>query len=120
MLIALFSCTNKNFEKKLALKTVPSTVVSAVHEANQLRDYAVKLNQIDLDENLTLLKNKAEKEKFKYRIVEFKIAYNKCIDKLVEIESPHPKDKDKKIRELQEDMIELDAIWKYITANYKA
>lgn len=119
ILISLFSCTHKDFEKKLVLKPLPSQVYLVVDESNKLKDYASKLSQIDLDQNLSKLKNKTEKEKFKYRITEFKIAYNKCVDKITEIEGQKAKDKTKQMRELKEDMMELDTIWQYIIANYQ-
>ncbi len=119
ILISLLSCTNKDFEKRLIVKSLPVNVSSVTNEANVLRGYAAKLNQIDIDKNLSKLKQKVDKEKFKYRILEFKIAYNKCVDKVVEIEAPNSKDKMKKIGQLKEDMLELDAIWQYIVANYE-
>jgi hypothetical protein len=119
LLTNLISCSRKNFEKEIVLKPVPLTVSLAVDEANELRDFAEKLNKIDIDKVLTQLKQKNEKEKFKYRIVDLKIAYNKCVDKLQEVENAHPKGKIKKIRELKECMVELDAVWKYIIVNYK-
>lgn len=117
--IILFSCTNKHFEKKMVLKSLPAVVRQNHYEANKLKDYAEKLNQIDLDEELALLKDKTEKEKFKYRIVEFKIAYNKCVDKIEEIESGKAKNKFKAKRQLKQSMVELDAIWQYIITNYR-
>jgi hypothetical protein len=118
-LINLTSCSMKNFEKEIRLKPVPLTVSFAGNEASVLREYAEKINKIEVDKILSQLKNKAEKEKFKYRIVDLKNAYNKSVDKLQEIEKLHTKDTNKKIRELKEDMAELDAIWKYIIANYQ-
>ncbi|MBC7537357.1 MAG: hypothetical protein H7281_00945 [Bacteriovorax sp.] len=115
----LISCSRKDFEKEIVLKPVPLTVSLAVDEANELRDFAEKLNKIDIDKVLNQLKQKTEKEKFKYRIVDLKIAYNKCVDKLQEVENAHPKVKMKKIRGLKECMVELDAVWKYIIVNYK-
>ncbi|MDD4974567.1 MAG: hypothetical protein PHY93_09475 [Bacteriovorax sp.] len=119
LLINLTSCSRKNFEKEIILKPVPLTVSWAGNEASLLRDYADKLKKIDIDKTLSQINNKAEKKKFKYRIVDLKIAYNKCVDKLQEIEKVHPKDTSKKVRELKQDMIELNAIWQYIIANYK-
>jgi predicted nucleotide-binding protein (sugar kinase/HSP70/actin superfamily) len=84
-----------------------------------MRPVCCEINKIEVDKILSQLKNKAEKEKFKYRIVDLKNAYNKSVEKLQEIEKLHPKDTNKKIRELKEDMAELDAIWKYIIANYQ-
>ncbi|MDO9181836.1 MAG: hypothetical protein Q7U04_05480 [Bacteriovorax sp.] len=104
--------------EKIALKQVP-IVVYAAEEASELREYASKFESIDVAKILLKLKSKAEKEKFKYRILDFKIAYNKCADIVIELESFKTKDKLKKKRELKELLAELDAIWKYLIVNYK-
>ena len=109
----------KNFEKKILITSVPNIVLFTEHEAVLLRDYADKINKIDIDKILSEINNKTEKEKFKYRIVDLKTTYNKCVNKLQKVEGSLPKDRNKRNRELKEYMDELDAIWKYIIANYK-
>ena len=119
LLITLTSCSMKNFEKKILITSVPNIVLFTEHEAVLLRDYADKINKIDIDKILSEINNKTEKEKFKYRIVDLKTTYNKCVNKLQKVEGSLPKDRNKRNRELKEYMDELDAIWKYIIANYK-
>lgn len=124
IVVTFSSCAKKNFEKKIELKPVPETVTSSVNEAKTLREYSEKLKAIDDEKILSQIKEKAEKEKYKYRILDFKIAYNKCVTKLHEVErksveSTQDKEKLKKTGELKECMNELEAIWQYIIVNYK-
>jgi len=118
LLVSFFSCSKKSFTDKVDLKPVPSAVV-AINEASQLRDYAVKLNSINIDEITSRMDKKAEKEKFKYRILDFKIAYNKSVDLLIELEDVKTKDKAKKQRDLQQKLDELGTIWQYIITTYQ-
>lgn len=117
LLIFFVSCT-ENFEEKINLRPLPVTISTAVDEAMTLREYAEKLNAIDVEKQTALLKTKKEKEEFKFKIAELKGAYNKCVDKLQDIEVKHPKDQSKKMRELKEYLVELDAIWKYTLTHY--
>ena len=103
----------------MALKSLPTNITIVIDEANQLREYAAKLNQIDIDKELLQIKNKKEKEKFKYRILEFKITYNKCVDKIQEIEKMKQKGNSKEARELDQGLSELSTIWQYIITTYK-
>ncbi|MDD4975185.1 MAG: hypothetical protein PHY93_12580 [Bacteriovorax sp.] len=44
------------------LKPVPLTISLASNKARELRDYAEKINKIEIDKVLSQLKNKSEKE----------------------------------------------------------
>lgn len=118
LLVAFSSCSKKSFTNKIDLKPVPSVTV-AVNEASQLRNYAEKLNSINIEEIISRMNKKAEKEQFKFRILDFKTAYNKSVDLLKDVENIQTKDKAKKMRELQEKMSELSAIWAYLITNYQ-
>lgn len=117
ILLVLISCSRADFAQKINLKSVHTPASIKVEEEAKLRDYATKINTIDIDKTLAQLQSKKEKKEFKYRIAELKTAYNKCVDKLDEADKTSFKDK--KIRELKECMFQFAAIWNYILSNYK-
>ncbi len=114
----LFSCSKRNFTHKIELKSVPITL-SAENESRRLIEYYTKFNTIEIDSILNRLKSKREKKEFNYRILEFKIVFNKCIDSLIDIKNADSAIRLKKLRELKEKMNELEALWKYIIVNYR-
>jgi anion-transporting ArsA/GET3 family ATPase len=119
-LMALTSCTSKkNFEKEIVLMPIPSNITKALDEANQLRDYKVKLESLDVNKVLSRLKHDYEKDKFKSQMIDLRIAFNQSIEKLQNYESVQPKDKITKYNELKNAITELDTIWKYTVFNFK-
>ena len=52
-------------------------------------------------------------------MIDFRIIYNKCVDKMNEFGNANENDKVNKMAELKELKYELDAIWLYIVNNYK-
>ena len=88
-----------------------------LEERRQLKEQVVK--QIDFKKTLTLFKSDSEKDDFKKRLIDFRIAYNKCVDKMNEFGNANDNEKIVKLTELKELKYELDAIWLYILNNYK-
>lgn len=119
VLVILISCSKKTFDTPLNLKALPVSSSTAINETRALRDYAEKLNKIDTEKIISQLENQKEREQFKHRIIDLKVSYNKCVDKLNDVEKAAANDKAEKLRELKENMAELDAIWKYLIVNYK-
>ena len=113
------SCNRENFEQKIILKSIPDNVVIARVEAGELREYRNKLNSIDVEKILLQLKEKTSKEEFKYRLVDMKIAYNKSVESLQDVEHASPNDIVEKKRKLKESLVQLDSIWKYVYVKYK-
>lgn len=119
-LISLSSCNSKKqFENEMVLKPIPSNITIALVEANQLRDYKVKLESLDINKTLSQLKNDSEKNKFKSQIINLRIAFNQSVEKLQVFEEIPPKDKTEKYNELKNSIVKLDTVWKYIVFNFK-
>lgn len=114
------SCfSKKSFEKEMVLKPLPSKIVLGRAEANQLSDYKIKLQSLDVDKILSQLKNNSEKDNFKDQIINLRNAYNKSVEKLQILEKAQGKNKELKYNQLKDSIIELNTIWKYIIVNFR-
>jgi hypothetical protein len=122
LFVFLFSCCScakkKSFEREIVLKSLPSKISYSTESAKELSDYANNIRNVDVDKVLSQIKIKNEQDKFKNQMIILRTAYNKCVDKIAEIEKAYPKDKEIKMKELKEQLYELDAIWKFIIRNY--
>jgi hypothetical protein len=119
-LLSFFSCSNKtSLKDEMVLKTLPSSITSSQEISNDLAGYASSIKQIDYDKTLSRFESNAEKDEFKKQMLDLRDDYNKCVDKLKEVEHANEKDKIKKMTELRDLKDELDTVWKYVIKNYR-
>ena len=52
-------------------------------------------------------------------MIDLKIAYDQCLDKVNEVENASDKDKSLKMAELNQLKDELDTVWMYIVHNFR-
>ena len=119
-LIFFISCSGKkSFKNEMILKILPINIIASTDLGVGLSNYAKSINQINYSKTLSSFKSDAEKNDFKKRMIDFRIVYNKCVDKINDFGNANESDKNNIMIELKELKYELDAIWLYIVHNYK-
>ena len=120
LMILFVSCSAKtSFKDEMILKDLPTNTIASTDIGLSLNNYAKSINQINYNKTLSLLKTDVKKDDFRKRMIDFRIIYNKCVDKMNEFGNANENDKVNKMAELKELKYELDAIWLYIVNNYK-
>lgn len=81
------SCSpNNEVEEQVVIKPLPEKVTFAARENSQLQSYADTINLMDIKGVERRLNSKNKKDDFTRQMVMLRKNYNRCVDKITEIE----------------------------------
>lgn len=126
ILMALISlgytaCSNKHPEQR-RLERAPASLSSEDVESREtalIKEYARKIDQIDIEKAQANLPNPQDKDQFQYRLEILRETYDQALFQLEEYESANSLDKASRKEELDLALAKLKSHWDYLTENYQ-